>query len=352
MKSVVIAAAGASSRYGANKLNEIIMGKTVLERSVDAFRGIADEIIVVGDCSIDGVKVVSGGQTRFQSVLNGLAAVSEACETVAIHDGARPFVSRNLVKQLYDECGKYGSAVPRLTVTDTVWSQTDGSLTKIDRSALFTVQTPQVFECKKLKNAFTSVKTDYTDESSLYFDTYGDVHFVDGERGNIKITFREDLLDFRVGTGFDVHSFGEGDGVILGGIKVPYNRKLIGHSDADVLCHAISDAVLSASGEHDIGWQFPDTDPKYKGADSRKLLARCVELARQHGYAVVNASAVIICQQPKLAPYLDGISCSLATVLQVDSSCVNLSATTTEHLGALGNGDGIACQAQVLLRRV
>ena len=352
MKSAVIVASGLSSRYGSDKLKINILGKTVLERSVDAFRGIADEIIVVGECDIQGVKTVKGGSTRFQSVVNGLNAVSDNCDTVAVHDGARPFVSRRLVCELFDECERHGSAVPCLSVTDTVWQKCDGKLLKADRDTLLRVQTPQVFGYAKLKNAFDNAKYDYPDESSLFVDAYGDVRFVDGERGNIKITYPEDIADFRIGAGFDVHAFTSGYGGLLGGVKVPFTQKLAGHSDADVLCHALCDAVLSASGNKDIGWQFPDTDPKYKGANSMELLKQCVDKAKSNGYSVVNVSAVVICQQPKLAPYLDEMSASLAKVLQTDASCVNLSATTTERLGALGNGDGIACQAQALLRRI
>ena len=198
MKSAVIVASGLSSRYGSDKLKINILGKTVLERSVDVFRGIADEIIVVGECDIQGVKTVKGGSTRFQSVTNGLNAVSDKCDTVAVHDGARPFASRRLVCELFDECERHGSAVPCLPVTDTVWQQYDGKLLKTDRNTLLRVQTPQVFGYAKLKNAFDNAKYDYTDESSLFVDAYGDVHFVDGEYGNIKITYPEDLADLRM----------------------------------------------------------------------------------------------------------------------------------------------------------
>ncbi|MDE7454809.1 MAG: 2-C-methyl-D-erythritol 2,4-cyclodiphosphate synthase, partial [Clostridia bacterium] len=137
-----------------------------------------------------------------------------------------------------------------------------------------------------------------------------------------------------------------------GGVTIPYNKQLLGHSDADVLCHAISDAVLSASNNKDIGHQFPDTDERYKGANSIELLKQCVALARSSGYEVLNVSAVVICQQPKIAPYIDDITQSLAAAIKVSPTCVNLSATTTEGLGALGKGDGIAVQAQALLKRI
>ncbi len=352
MKSAIIVAAGSSTRFGGNKLNEKIAGKTVLERSVDIFRGISDEIIVVGDYEIEGAVCVKGGATRFDSVLNGLNAVSENCDIVAIHDGARPYASKQLVLNLFAECEQYGSAVPSLPITDTVWRKTQGGLSQPKRDDLLSVQTPQVFSCSKLRYAFANADRKYTDESGLFYVTYGEVHFVDGERGNIKITYKDDLPDYRVGVGFDVHAFTEGQGVILGGVTIPFDKKLQGHSDADVLCHAISDAVLSASDNKDIGHQFPDTDSKYKGANSMQLLAACVDLVNKRGYCVVNVSAVIICQLPKMSPYIDSMSASLANVLKTDKTCVNLSATTTEHLGALGNGDGIAVQAQALLRRI
>ena len=352
MKSVVIVAGGSSSRFGANKLKQSVFGKSVLEQSVDAFRNIADEIIVVGDYSIEGVKSVKGGATRFLSVKNGLDAVSDKCDFVAVHDGARPFASPKLVNVLFAQAIKYGSAVPRLPVTDTVWRQDGKTVMQTDRDSLFTVQTPQIFDCAKLKRAFSLAEREYTDESSLYFDIYGDVNFVDGERSNIKITFREDLPEYRVGAGFDVHAFGSGNGVIIGGVTIPFDKKLLGHSDADVLAHAIADAVLSASGNKDIGCRFPDTDPEYKGANSLTLLSQCVDLALQSGFVVVNVSAVVICEEPKMAPYTDEMASKLAEVLKVDKGCVNLSASTTEKLGALGNGDGIAVEAQALLKRV
>ncbi len=350
MRSAVIVAGGSSTRFGENKLNSTVIDKTVLERSVDVFRGIADEIIVVGDFQIEGTKCVKGGKTRSESVKNGLKAVSAECKFVAVHDGARPFVSRKLAEQLFCEAEKFGSAVPRLPVIDTIWQTTDG-LSTCDRSKFFTVQTPQVFDCKQLVEAFEKSNSNYTDESTLYFRTFGKVHFVDGEFSNKKITFPADLPTFRVGQGFDVHAFADGNGVILGGVTIPYSKKLVGHSDADVLAHAVCDAVLSASDNRDIGVQFPDTDNKYLGADSMELLKKCVRLAADKGFSVENVSAVVICQQPKLAPHITQMAKNIAKVLNIGENCVNISATTTEHLGALGNGDGIAAQAQALLAK-
>ena len=352
MRYAIIVAAGSASRYGKDKLNEQLFGKSVLIHSVDVFKSIADVVLVVGQ-RVSGTLFAEGGETRFLSVANGIQALPRnASGVVAVHDGARPFVTREFVERLYTDAEQHGSAVPRLPVTDTVYKISRLGVKKADRNTLFTVQTPQVFDIAKLKHAIEHATGDYTDESSLYLDTYGAVNFVDGLRSNTKITYPNDLPQFKVGVGFDVHPFEAGSGVILGGVTIPFEKKLKGHSDADVLCHAISDAILSASGHKDIGHQFPDSDDRYRGADSTKLLEQCVSLAESSGYEVVNVSAVVICQAPKIAPHIDEMAKHLADILKVAPCCVNLSATTTEHLGALGNGDGIAANAQTLLRRM
>ncbi len=355
MKGVVIVAAGSSCRFGQDKLQQLLLNKTVLQTTIDLFDGLAEQIVVVGNfqTTVAGVTVVEGGTTRQQSVAKGLKALNKRCDIVAIHDGARPFVSRALIQKLFDVASKFDSAVPCLPVTDTLW-KTDNGIVPQQRDKFFTVQTPQVFNFQKLLAAFekaTNTQKFYTDESALFFDFYGDVHFVEGEFSNKKVTVPADLPQFGIGAGFDVHAFGEGSGVILGGVMVPYTKKLVGHSDADVLTHAICDAVLSASGNRDIGVQFPDTDNKYLGANSLHLLAECVKLAKLNGFAVQSVSAVVICQQPKLSNFLPQMAQNLAAVLNISPQSVNISATTTEHLGALGNGDGIAAQAQALLAK-
>ena len=348
MKCAVIVAGGSSTRFGNDKLNMPLFDKTVLQNTVDVFRPIVHQIVVVG-AHIDGTTYAEGGQTRFLSVQNGLKMVHKNCQLVAIHDGARPFASKNLVAKLFDEAQAKGSAIPSLPVTDTVWDVSTKKVT--DRNNLKAVQTPQVFDFAKIVEAFSKAPhQNYTDESTLFYDVFGELNLVEGDRANVKITYPGDLPTFRIGNGFDVHAFCEGDFVILGGVKIPYNKKLKGHSDADVLAHAICDGVLSASNNRDIGVQFPDTDDKYLGANSMDLLATCVQIAKDSGFEVVNVSAVVICQAPKLAPHIPQMAQNLAKVLGVDVSCVNLSATTTEKLGALGNGDGIAVQSTVLLK--
>ena len=349
MKCAVIVAGGSSTRFGNDKLNMPLFDKTVLQNTVDVFRPIVDQIVVVG-AHVDGTTFAEGGQTRFLSVQNGLNAVDKNCQFVAIHDGARPFVSKNLVVKLFAEAQKNGSAIPSLPVTDTVWNLANGAQV-VNRDNLKSVQTPQVFRFDLISHAFANAThQNYTDESTLFYDVFGQVNFVDGERANVKITYPGDLPTFRIGNGFDVHAFCDGEFVILGGVKIPFNKKLKGHSDADVLAHAICDGVLSASNNRDIGVQFPDTDDKYLGANSMDLLATCVQIAKNSGFEVVNVSAVIICQAPKLAPHIPQMASNIAKVLGIDVSCVNLSATTTEKLGALGNGDGIAVESTVLLK--
>lgn len=352
--SAVIVAGGTSQRYGEkDKLTETFFDKTVLQHSIDAFSGIVDEIIVVGSYAIEGVKCVKGGSTRHESVKNGLAAVSPDCDIVAVHDGARPFVSRSLVKRLLNHALQTNhSAVPYVNSIDAIWLVAN-DCRPINKENVVCVQTPQCFNFKMLVEAFNSATTsNYPDESALFYEKYGKVNLVDGEASNRKITYLGDTPDYKVGVGFDVHAFTQGNGVILGGVTIPFDKKLQGHSDADVLAHAICDAVLSASNNKDIGHQFPDTDPRYKGANSLGLLRQCVELAINNSYEILNVSAVVICQLPKIAPYIDEMSAKLARVLAVPQSCVNITATTTEHLGALGNGDGIAVQAQALLKRI
>ena len=352
--SAIIVASGISERYGKNnKLTEEFFCKSVLQHSIDAFYGLVDEIILVGDYEIEGVKCVKGGSTRYQSVRNGLAAVSVDTDVVGVHDGARPFVSRTLVNSLFQHAAlTRHSAVPCVVPTDAMWS-TAGACRPLRKEDVVCVQTPQCYNYKMLTEAFSSAKLDnYPDESSLFYERFGEVKFQQGEVSNKKITYNGDSPEYKVGIGFDVHAFTEGNGVILGGVTIPCDRKLLGHSDADALCHAISDAVLSASNNKDIGRQFPDTDPQYKGANSIELLRSCVELAKRNNYEVFNVSAVVICQAPKIAPYIDLMSVNLSDALKIPQSCVNISATTTEHLGALGNGDGIAVQAQALLKRI
>ncbi len=348
MRYALILAGGSSARYGRDKLDEQFLGKSVLQRCADTFLAVSNAVVVVGR-RIQGALFAEGGATRFCSVQNGLDLL-QGDGVVAIHDGARPFVSKQLALRLFAEAEQYGSAIPCLPVSDTLYCRSD--MRAVRRDDYFTVQTPQVFDLSAIKRAYCAAKEgNFTDDSSVFAANGGTLHFAEGAAHNIKLTYDGDLPQLRIGNGYDVHPFAQGDGVVLGGVRIPFGKKLQGHSDADVLCHAICDAVLSASGNKDIGHQFPDSDPAYCGIDSTLLLSRCVALAAEQGFEVVNVSATVICQQPKIAPHIDKMTQKLAPVLGVTPSCVNISATTTEGLGSLGNGDGIAAQATALLRK-
>ena len=255
MRYAIIVAGGKATRYGKDKLNSQLVGKTVLSHSVDVFKTVADVVVVVGRY-LDGTLFAEGGATRFESVKNGFSLLpNDAQGVVAIHDGARPFITRQFVERLYEQAEERSSAVPSLSLTDTIYKKNEYGVgknqhrvEKCDRNALFSVQTPQVFDVEKLRYAIGNATDDYHDESSLYLDTYGEVNFVEGLRSNVKLTFQSDLPEYKIGVGYDVHPFTDGEFVLLGGVKIPLNKKLQGHSDADALCHAICDAVLSASG--------------------------------------------------------------------------------------------------------
>jgi 2-C-methyl-D-erythritol 2,4-cyclodiphosphate synthase/2-C-methyl-D-erythritol 4-phosphate cytidylyltransferase len=354
MKSVVIVANGKAHRFGADKLANEILGKTLLAYAVDAFFGVADEIVIVSDNAeyvalFPFAKVVAGGETRTQSVRQGLSAVSENCDVVAIHDGARPFVTKETVAKLFAEAAEFGSAVPYLPTTDTTYNI--DARKYVDRHSLARIQTPQVFAYGKILAAYEHVAGEFTDDSQVFSEVFGIIHLVKGQLTNSKVTYKEDLPTFTTGVGYDVHRLVTGDGVILGGVKIPSELKLLGHSDADVLTHAVMDALLSASNNRDIGCIFPDTDMQYKGADSVGLLGVVKNMLDDDGYNIASISAVVIAEKPKLAPYIDAIRANLAHALAIPFASVNVSATTTEGLGVVGEGNAIAAQATCILMK-
>ncbi len=351
MRSAIIVANGSSQRYGKDKLSQDILGLPVLRRTVDTFFPLVDELIIVSDNAIyieqfPFAKVVAGGSTRMQSVQCGLDALSNKSQLVAIHDGARPFVTVGTIQKLFAVASQDGSAVPCLDVPDTVYQISDNSLAVCDRQTLRRVQTPQVFATERIKAAYSKCTSDsLTDDSQVYYKQYGDITLVQGQLTNRKLTLPDDLPQYRSGVGYDVHTLIDGDGLVLGGVKVPFDKKLLGHSDADVLAHAVMDALLGATGQSDIGHLFPDNNDRYKGADSMQLLEEVYALLTQQGFCVVNVSATIACQAPKLAPYTQQMQRNIATKLCIPYYNVNVAATTTEKLGIVGEGKGIACFA-------
>ena len=379
---IVAAGRGERAGLGRNKVLHRVRGRSVLSRCLDAFErtglfeGIAlvispqdrDEVEVLFESEGRSPlvkRVVEGGATRRDSVYNGLLSLPEETEIVAVHDAARPFVSAAVIRATLDSAREKGSGVISTPVVDTIkLIGPDGTVSTPDRARLRAVQTPQTFNLQKLLEAHRRAQAEnlpVTDDAMLFEHYYGSVSLVtaEGAEANIKLTTKQDfdalkparLPDMRVGHGYDAHRLAEGCRLVLCGVEVPHTRGLDGHSDADVAVHALMDALLGALGLGDIGRYFPDSDPKYKGISSMKLLEVVMARVRERGYAVVNADVTIVAQRPKLLPYMEAMRDNLANGLGVAADCVNVKATTTERMGFEGEETGISAQAVALLAR-
>ena len=268
---------------------------------------------------------------------------------VLVHDAARPFVTEDVVQEVIRGAFDRGAAVPCVAVKDSL-RENEGERSRcVDRSRFFAVQTPQGFRKELLDEAYEKACKDGfsgTDDASLVERLGYNVEIVDGDYDNIKITTKEDLpMENRIGTGFDVHRLVEGRKLILGGVEIPYEKGLDGHSDADVLIHALMDALLGAAAMGDIGRHFPDTDDAYKGISSMKLLDRVNNILAENMYSIGNADITVIAQKPKLSPYIEKMRENVADVLGIGKDLINIKATTTEKLGFTGRGEGIAAEA-------
>lgn len=376
--SAIIVAAGASRRMGFDKLSyRLPGGKTVLETSAAAFAAHpqVDELILVAGGNLPACQaiaaacpkpctVVGGGATRADSVCSGLRAAKG--QLVAIHDAARPFVSEQVITDALAEAEAMGAAAPAVAVKDTIKIAKDGAVVQTpDRAALFAVQTPQCF-CRNLYwKALEAVQGEkahlVTDDCSLFELAGLPVHLTQGDYANLKITTKEDLPaaaqnkgenTMRIGHGYDVHRLVEDRKLILGGVEVPFEKGLLGHSDADVLAHAVMDAVLGAAALGDIGKHFPDTDPAYAGADSLQLAQHVARIMREKGWKIVNIDSTLLCQKPKLAPYIPAMRENLAAAFGMPVDAVSVKATTEEHLGFTGEGLGIAAHAVALIEKL
>ena len=279
-------------------------------------------------------------------------------ELVAIHDAARPFVSREVITAALRAAACTGAAAPAVPVKDTIKvADAQGRVQATpDRATLYAVQTPQCFSRRLYLQALEQVTGDkaslVTDDCSLFELAGLPVTLTQGSYDNYKITTKEDLQKektMRIGHGYDVHRLVEGRKLILGGVEIPYEKGLLGHSDADVLLHAVMDAVLGAAALGDIGKHFPDTDPAYKGADSMALTRAVADMIREKGYRVGNIDATILCQAPKLAPHIAAMRRNIADAFGIPVETVSVKATTEEHLGFTGKGEGIAVHAVTLL---
>jgi 2-C-methyl-D-erythritol 4-phosphate cytidylyltransferase/2-C-methyl-D-erythritol 2,4-cyclodiphosphate synthase len=311
---------------------------------------------------------VAGGATRQASVRAGLEALNAAApDIVLVHDAARPFCSTELVSRAIAACGQTGAAVPALEVTDTIKRvDADGYVDgTVDRAPLRAVQTPQAFAFPALleahRRAARDGREDFTDDAALAEWAGLKVTVFAGESGNVKLTTDEDfakaearriasLTDVRLGNGFDVHAFGDGDHIWLGGIRIPHDRGLTGHSDADVGLHALVDAILGALADGDIGKHFPPTDPRWKGAASDQFLKFAVERVAKRGGKIAHLDLTVICEAPKIGPHRDAIRQRIAEIADLSIERVAVKATTSEQLGFTGRKEGIAAIATATVR--
>ena len=311
---------------------------------------------------------VQGGATRQASVRAGLERLEPLCpEIVLVHDAARPFVSPALIERAIDTARRTGAAIPAVPVADTVKSvDAAGYVTEtLDRARLRLIQTPQAFAFMPLleahRRAAAEGRSDFTDDAALAEWAGMRVTVFDGEPGNIKMTNPEDfarmeamqaaqLGDVRVGTGVDVHAFGPGDHVTIGGVRIAHTQALTGHSDADVELHALVDALLGALADGDIGSHFPPSDPQWKGASSDRFLTFAVERVRQRGGIIAHLDLNIVCEAPKIGPHRDAIRGNIARIAGIDAERVAVKATTSERLGFTGRGEGIVAYATATVR--
>lgn len=381
--AAVVVAAGQGLRAGGEipKQFRRIAGETLLERALSAFAEAPDVTFVQPVIRPDDVNLVrrltrgmnvlepvAGGATRQASVRAGLEALV-ACtpDIVLVHDAARPFASASLITRAIAAAEKTGAAIPALPVTDTV-KRIDSTGTieaTLDRNSIRLVQTPQAFAFPALfdahRRALAQGRNDFTDDAALAEWAGIKVSVFAGEPGNIKFTTPEDfaraeaiqsagLGDVRTGSGLDVHAFGPGDHVTLGGIRIPHVQALTGHSDADVALHALTDAILGALADGDIGAHFPPSDPQWRGASSDRFLTFAVERVRARGGRIAHLDLTIVCEAPRIGEHRDRMRANIANLAGIGIERVGVKATTSEKLGFTGRGEGIAAYATATIR--
>jgi 2-C-methyl-D-erythritol 4-phosphate cytidylyltransferase / 2-C-methyl-D-erythritol 2,4-cyclodiphosphate synthase len=387
--SAIIVAAGKGERLGADRPKQFIdlgNGKTMLDMSVEAMMGCeaVREIVValpigtvpsgIARPGTRALAYVEGGVRRQDSVANAFAKVSPVADVVVVHDAARPFVTSALIERTIQAANDHGAAIAAVRAIDTVKQALPFELTgtpiiraTLPRDTVFLAQTPQAFRREVLSDAMAAAEdASVTDEAMLVERAGIPVHIVEGDADNVKVTTAEDLAraraavsqragrvpaTIRIGTGYDLHRLVEGRPLVLAGVRIPHEKGLIGHSDADIVCHAVTDAVLGAAGLGDIGRLFPDTDPQWKDADSLQLLRRAVTVVHEGAFRVGNVDVTVIAERPKLLPYLDEMQARLATALGVDRTAVSIKGKTNEGVGETGRGKAMACHAVALLTR-
>ncbi|MDQ3169466.1 MAG: 2-C-methyl-D-erythritol 4-phosphate cytidylyltransferase [Acidobacteriota bacterium] len=391
--TAIIVAGGRGARLGASEPKQLleIGGRSILQRSVDAFvaHPAVNEIVVVlppeltrGNVAIDAgatlVRIAAGGARRQDSVAAGFRATSSDAGIVLVHDAARPFVSGELITRVIEAASAHGAAIPARQASDTVKRAPHAGariVETIARETVWLAQTPQGFARAVLAKAVALGETvDATDEAMLAERAGFAVHVVEGDERNVKITTADDLErarkfnpveysrsdqpgifnreEFRVGTGYDLHRLVDGRPLLLAGVEIPFEKGPLGHSDGDVVSHALCDAIFGAAAMGDIGRHFSDRDPQWTGAAGLDLLARSAAIVGDAGWRVTSADVTVILEKPKLAPSIDAIRAALASVLGIDAGAVSVKAKTNEGVDAVGRGEAIAAHAVAVLARV
>ncbi len=370
--AAIITAAGRGLRAGGGqpKQWQLLDGRAVAAHALAAFDGMLRVLVVHPEdrgfaeaMGLD-VLIVDGGASRSASVRNALEALAgRGVDRVLIHDGARPLVSAAVIGRVIAALDQSDGAAPALAVTDALWRGASGLVVgTVPREGLYRAQTPQGFRFEAILAAHRAHPGEAADDVAVARAYGTHVVIVDGCEDNLKLTFPGDFaraeailkgrqMDLRVGNGFDVHAFCDGDGVWLCGVKVPHGKALLGHSDADVGMHALTDAIYGALAEGDIGRHFPPSDPQWKGAESKIFLAHAMRLARAKGFQLANCDVTLICERPKVGPHAEAMRSALAGIMEVAVERISVKATTSERLGFTGREEGIAAMATAALVR-
>jgi len=384
--TAIVAAGGRGLRLGADQPKQLLSvgGRAILDRAVSAFVTHSEitEVIVALPPELAAsppeylraaskpLRIVEGGERRQDSVNAAFNAAAIDADVILVHDAARPFVSADLISRMIAAAEEAGAAIAAMPARDTV-KRTEASGSRViaetlPREAIFLAQTPQAFRRDVLKTALERVGvTHVTDEATLVEQAGHRVRVVEGEPTNIKLTTPEDWplaetiaagrdskgLGFRIGNGYDLHRLVEGRPLILGGVTIPNDRGLLGHSDADAVCHAVTDAVLGAAAAGDIGRHFSDKDERWKDASSLDLLERAVEMVGSLGYTIVNVDVVVIAERPRISGHVDAMRERVARALGIGVASVSIKGKTNEGVGEIGRGEAIATHAVALLAR-
>ena len=385
MVTAIIAAGGRGARMRGDRPKQLLSlgGATILQRSVSAFDRCrrVDEIVLVvpAELVIDTslastpegtpLRVVPGGAQRQDSVARGFDASSSSSEIIVVHDAARPLCPPELIIRTIEAASRHGAAITALGAHDTVKQRAAGDGRFVGRTlarrSIVLAQTPQAFRREVLAEAIRLGRrgVEATDEAALAERAGHRVALVEGDPRNIKITSERDLsiarrllgetmMTGRVGFGYDLHRLVEGRPLVLGGIRIPHDRGLAGHSDADAVCHAVADAILGAAAAGDIGRHFPDTDPRWEGASSIELLRAVVDLVRSRGFVVVNLDVVVVAERPKIGPHAERMCEAVASAVGIEPDAVSIKSKTNEGMDATGRGEAIATHAVAMVRQL